>query len=750
VILLVALVTIAGGWALALAATAQAVGPATAISLSLSPSSIVADGTSTTTATVRVTDNSVPPVGVAGEKVALSSSDPGEKIGTVTDAGNGIYTATITSSTAVGAATITATDGGISGQATLTQTAGPPTSVSVALSPAAIVANGASTSAAKATVTDAHGHPLPGQSVKFSSSDPGERIGTVTDAGNGTYTATITSSTTVGAPTITAADGTVSGQATLTQTVGSAANVEVTLNPASISADGISTTTATATVTDAQGRVLPAERVAFSSTDRAERIGATKNAGNGTYTATITASTTVGTPTITATDGSAAGRAILTQTAGPPASITVQVSPGAIVADGSSTATATATVIDGQGHLVPNDAIIFSSSDPGQFFGPVFNHGDGTYSAVVRSSTRVGPATITATDPSRVSSHTTLTQAAGPSSMSLVATPSTSVTNQGVTLFAVVAASTGSPSGTITFESGAAPIAGCVGEPITPSNPTASCQTSFAASTSPERLTALFTPGPASTAPGAVGTTTVVVRQDLPSVSVAVAGSVQVGQSTSYSATVAPPGSRPGPVLPSGSVAFTDDGQPVASCRSQPLVSGTASCALTYTALGKHTITASYSGDANFAGATSAAQTITVVRAPVHVLGVVTSTMQWLFSFTRRYTKVLAFGIKRASAAASILITCHGRGCPFVNRTSKVAKPKGCGKKGKPRCPASGSLNLAPAFKHRLRVGTTIAVLITRPGWIGKYYKFVTRAGRGPRIAIDCIAPRGTRPGVGC
>jgi Invasin, domain 3 len=185
----------------------------------------VADGTSTTIATVNITDNSVPPVGVAGETVVLSSSDSGERIGTVTDAGNGSYTATITSSTAVGTATITATDGGISGQATLTQTAGPPASVTVALSPASIVANGASTSAAAATVTDARGHPLPGQSVKFSSSEPGERIGNVTDAGNGSYTAKITSSTNVGAPTITATDGTVSGQATLTQTVGSAASV---------------------------------------------------------------------------------------------------------------------------------------------------------------------------------------------------------------------------------------------------------------------------------------------------------------------------------------------------------------------------------------------------------------------------------------------------------------------------------------------------------------------------------------------
>ena len=73
------------------------------------------------------------------------------------------------------------------------------------------------------------------------------------------------------------------------------------------------------------------------------------------------------------------------------------LSPSVIVANGTSTTTATATVKDAQGHLLPNEPVRFTSTDPGQFFGTV-NSGNGTYSARVRSSTTVGRATITATD----------------------------------------------------------------------------------------------------------------------------------------------------------------------------------------------------------------------------------------------------------------------------------------------------------------------------------------------------------------
>jgi hypothetical protein len=202
--------------------------------------------------------------------------------------------------------------------------------VALALSPASIVANGNSTSTATVTVTNSDGFPITGDTVTLAADDPAVKVGTVTDQKNGTYTATVTSSTTVHTVTLTAADTLTVANTTplisipastnqaLTQTLGVAASVGVQLSPASLVADGSSTSLATATVKDAQGRSLYGEHVTFSSSDGAVGIGSVTDRGDGTYTATITSSTTAGAVTIKATDTSVSpnvvGQATLTQT----------------------------------------------------------------------------------------------------------------------------------------------------------------------------------------------------------------------------------------------------------------------------------------------------------------------------------------------------------------------------------------------------------------------------------------------------
>jgi hypothetical protein len=203
--------------------TASTTWPVDSLTVALSPTSVTANGTATTQATATLTADGNP---VAGDPIIFTSSDTGEKIGTVTDNNNGTYTATITSSTAVGSPTITATDAAVApnavGTAALTQTTGAAASEKVSLSPTTIKADGKSTTVVTATLADAQGHSLSGQQVGFSSSDSGEKIGSVADNNNGTYTATITSSTKAGQATITATDGSSSpvttAQATLTQT----------------------------------------------------------------------------------------------------------------------------------------------------------------------------------------------------------------------------------------------------------------------------------------------------------------------------------------------------------------------------------------------------------------------------------------------------------------------------------------------------------------------------------------------------
>ena len=169
------------------------------VSVSLSPGTITADGQATTTAAAKVSSG-------AGATVSFSSSDGGEKIGPVQDDGGGKYTATITASEKVGAATITATDESDpakpSATAALTQE---PPKVRVSVTPSSITADGKSTATATVTLTGVHGEPVADQDVVVTTAGPAS-AGAVSGGAGGTYTATITSTHSAGTVTLTGTD----------------------------------------------------------------------------------------------------------------------------------------------------------------------------------------------------------------------------------------------------------------------------------------------------------------------------------------------------------------------------------------------------------------------------------------------------------------------------------------------------------------------------------------------------------------
>lgn len=424
VVLGAALATIVGNWMVPVVARAAT---ATKVTVTLTPATIVADGHSKTVATATVTDAVGLPV--AGQSVSFSSSDHGQPASiSANQTIPGVYTATITSTTTVGTSTITATDktAKISGSATLTQTVGPASTVTVTLTPSTIVADGQSKTVAAAVVTDAEGHPVPGQAVSFSSTDPGQPPSIpATQTSPGVFTATITSTTRVGTSTITATDETVkiSGKATLTQTVGTGTHIVLTLTPATIVADGQSKATAVANVIDSEGRPVPGASVAFSASDAGVRFSPV-TAGNGTYTATLTSSTTAGAVAVTATDlstGASTGT-VLTQVHGPATDLTIALSHPVTVANGISTTTATIFVADAHGNPISGDAINVSVSDKRVHVGPVLDFGSGVNTAVLTSSNVPATVTVTATDTSQappVSASTTLAEVRAPSLVDL-------------------------------------------------------------------------------------------------------------------------------------------------------------------------------------------------------------------------------------------------------------------------------------------------------------------------------------------
>ncbi len=210
---------------------------------------------------------------------------------------DGTYTATITSSTVAGSPTMTATDSSVapaaSGQATLRQTPGPAASVAVRFTSPLIVASGTSQSTAITTVIDAHGNPISGDRVGFSSSDIGEQIGTVTDNHDGTCTATDSS-----------VDPAVSGQATLAQVVPRpAATVQPAFSQAlpgrrlgrkCVAQRNANRNHAACTRSVFRGSLRLSARAGVDRVSFAGRVSRTRKLAPGTYTMTLTASNGTG------------------------------------------------------------------------------------------------------------------------------------------------------------------------------------------------------------------------------------------------------------------------------------------------------------------------------------------------------------------------------------------------------------------------------------------------------------------------
>ncbi len=86
--------------------------------------------------------------------------------------------------------------------------------------------------------------------------------------------------------------------------------VSITLDPATISANGTDTSLATVTVTDVSNAPLPDETVSIT-TDGDATVGPVANRHDGTYVATIRASRNHGDEAITATDGAVSASAVL-------------------------------------------------------------------------------------------------------------------------------------------------------------------------------------------------------------------------------------------------------------------------------------------------------------------------------------------------------------------------------------------------------------------------------------------------------
>jgi hypothetical protein len=360
----------------------------------------------------------------------------------------------------------------------------------------------------------------------------------------------------------------------------------------------------------------------------------------------------------------------------------------------------------------------------------------------VGSSIQVVETAINAAAPSGVSATSGRTGTASTTSTTSVVafTQNGPTTNQGVTLIATVTSNLNSPNtnphGSLSFFDGSAAISGCAGMPVNGGQTiTVACQASFGAGTA--QVSAAYVADPTSLVTGSSSSATPLgVGKGGTSVLLAVTPKVAPGGSATYLATLMVPASNAGPRLPGGSIEFLDGGQPIGTCASQSLSNLTATCTVSYKSPGTHTISALYTGDANFTGSTSSTSGVQIVKgAPKKptVHGSLGSTVGWMIYYHPRYSEFTVFKVFAVAKGTRIIVHCYGKDCPFAKWS--LAKP-------------SGTLSLLRRLRHRhLRAGTRITVSLIRTHWFGWYYSFTMRAGRAPLTKRACIAPDTLKPG---
>ena len=192
---------------------------------------------------------------------------------------------------------------------------------------------------------------------------------------------------------------------------------------------------------------------------------------------------------------------------------------------------------------------------------------------------------------------------ADPTTTVVTATVNPTVFGESVTFTATVTANapgSGTPTGKVAFDSGAAAIAGCSGVAL--ASGVATCTTATL-TVGVHSISGIYngssndvtSTSPVLTQNVNQGSTTTVVGSSVnPSVS---------GQPVTYTATVE--AAAPAVGIPTGTVSFEDAGLTIAGCGAKVLTAGTATCLFTYPGAGTHSVTAIYSGDSDFAGSTS-------------------------------------------------------------------------------------------------------------------------------------------------
>ncbi len=340
-----------------------------------------------------------------GQTVNFSAGNGATIVASGTTGDDGTVTMTLTS-TVAGDSTVTASINNSSQSVSVTFVADTSTARiadgALAVEFTGALANGSATNKVKATVTDANGNILIGQTVNFSAGNGASIVASGTTGNDGTVTMTLTS-TVVGDSTVTASinNSSESVDVTFVADTGTAqiAAGALEIVETGARADGETTNSVKATVTDARGTPLPGQIVNFSAGNGATIAASGTTGGNGTVTMMLT-STVAGDATVTASINGSSQSVRVTFVADENSaqmSVTVD-STDAALANGSATRTVTATLTDASNNPLPNQSVSFTVNGGPAFTGESSGTtGDDGTMAVTLTSTVAGTFTVSGT-----------------------------------------------------------------------------------------------------------------------------------------------------------------------------------------------------------------------------------------------------------------------------------------------------------------------------------------------------------------
>ncbi|MFZ1699208.1 MAG: Ig-like domain repeat protein [Pyrinomonadaceae bacterium] len=413
-------------------------------------------------------------------------------------------------------------------------------------------------------------------------------------AGNHTVTATY-----AGDPNFNGSNGTLSGgqvvnKADTTLGLASSPNPSVAGEPVTVTATvspvapGAGTPTGTVTFSLDGNPVCSNVSLASASADCALPY---LTAGNHTVTATY-----AGDPNFNGSNGTLSGGQVVNKA---DTTLGLGASPNPSVSGQQVTFTATVGVVSPGSGTPTGTVTFFADGNPICTAAALSG-----VEATCNSSLVAGNYVITATyngDPNFNTSNGTLlggmTVNKAEASTSVASSVNPSVTGQAVTFTAAVAAvapGAGTPTGTVTFSVDGSPVCASVAL----SNGEADCASSaFNAGNHPVAVT-YSGDGNFNTSNGSLAGGQNVDKADTTLALAASANPAVSGQSVTFTATISV--AAPGAGLPTGSITFYADGNPI--CSNVALAGTEATCSVSNLSVGGHVITASYGGDPNFNG----------------------------------------------------------------------------------------------------------------------------------------------------